>query len=44
MLHNFKVNDLVLLYDSKFDKFLGKFRIHYLGPYVVKEIIDGGAV
>jgi len=24
-LHKFKVNDLVLLYDSKFAKFLGKF-------------------
>jgi len=24
-LHMFKVNDMVLLYDSKFTKFLGKF-------------------
>lgn len=24
-LRTFKVNDLVLLYDNKFDKFLGKF-------------------
>ena len=31
-LRTFKVNDLVLLYDSKFDKFLGKFRMHWLGP------------
>jgi len=43
-LHTFKVNALVLLYDSKFDKFLGKFRMHSLGPYVIKEITDGGVV
>ena len=35
-LHTFKVNDLVLLYDSKFDKFPGKFWMHCLGPYVIK--------
>eukprot|EP00253_Pinus_taeda_P009258 PITA_09258 len=40
----FKVNDLVLLYDSKFENFPGKFRMHSLGPYVVKEVTDGGAV
>ena len=27
-LHTFQVNDLVLLYDSKFDKFPRKFRMH----------------
>ena len=43
-LRTFKVNDLVLLYDKKFDKFPGKFWMHWLGPYVIKEIIDGGAV
>ena len=43
-LHTFKVNDLVLLYDNKFDKFPGKFRMHWLGPYVIKEIIDDGVV
>ena len=43
-LRTFKVNDLVLLYDSKFTKFLGKFQMHWLGPYTVKEITDGGAV
>eukprot|EP00253_Pinus_taeda_P012816 PITA_12816 len=43
-LRTFKVNDLVLLYDSKFDKFLGKFQMHWLGPYFIKEIIDGGVV
>ena len=43
-MRTFKVNDLVLLYDSKFDKFPGKFRMNSLGPYVVKEVTDGGAV
>jgi len=43
-LRTFKVNDLVLLYDSKFDKFPGKLRMHWMGPYVIKEITDGGAV
>jgi len=41
-LCTFKVNNLVLLYDSKFEKFLGKFRMHWL--YVVKEVTDRGAV
>ena len=40
----FKVNDLVLVYDSKFVKFPRKLKIHWLGPYVIKEITDGGAV
>lgn len=39
--HTFKVNDLVLLYDNKFIKFLGKFQMHWLGPYIIKEIIYG---
>ena len=43
-LHTFKVNELVLIYDSKFTKFPGKFQMHWLRPYVVKEIIGGGAV
>ena len=43
-LCTFKVNDLVLLYDSKFDKFPGKIQMHCLGPYVIKEITDSGAV
>ena len=29
----FQTGDLVLLYDSKFVKFLGKFKMHWLGPY-----------
>ena len=43
-LCSFKVNGLVLIYDTKFDKFLQKFRMHWLGPYVIKEIINGQAV
>ena len=34
----------MLLYDSKFDKFPGNLRMHWLGPYVIKEITDGGVV
>eukprot|EP00253_Pinus_taeda_P026871 PITA_26871 len=43
-LPTFKFNDLVLLYDSNFEKFLGKFKMHWLGPYMVQEITDGGTV
>ena len=43
-LRTFKENDLVLLYDSKFDKFPKKIRMHWLGCYIVKEVIDGGVV
>ena len=43
-MRTFKVNDLVLLYDSKFEKLPWKFRMHWLGPYVIKEITEGGAV
>jgi len=43
-MSTFKVNDLVLLFDIKFDKFLGKFHMHWLGPYVINEITNGGAV
>ena len=35
---------LVLLYDNKFAKFSGKFCMHWLGPYQVKHITNGGAV
>lgn len=43
-LRTFKVNDLVLLYDSKFDKFRRKFKMHWLGPYVIKEITNDSVV
>ena len=40
----FKEGDLVLLYDSKFAKFPGKFCMHWLGPYQVKYVTNGGVV
>ena len=40
----FQVGDLVLLYDSKFIKFPGKFKTHWLGPYQIQQITDGGAI
>ena len=43
-LQTFKVDDLVLLYDNKSDKFPRNFRMHWLGPSVIKEITNGGAV
>jgi len=43
-LCTFKVNDLVLLYDIRFGRFLEKFRMHYLGAYVIKEITNCGAI
>lgn len=35
--------DLVLLYDSRFQKFPGKFWLHWLGPYKVKIIYENGS-
>lgn len=32
------------MYDKKFTKFLGKFQMHWLGPYVISDISNGGAV
>ena len=40
----FKVGGLVLIYDSKSLKYLGKLKIHWLGPYVVVHIIEASAV
>ena len=40
----FNEGDLVLLYDSKFAKFPGKFSMHWLGPYQVMYVTNGGAV
>jgi hypothetical protein len=40
----FKEGDLVLLYDSKSFQHPGKLRMHWLGPYKVKYVIDGGAL
>jgi transposase InsO family protein len=38
----FKQGDLVLVYDSKFMNHPGKFRIHWLGPYEVSYVTEGG--
>ena len=40
----FQTGDLVLLYDSKFIKFPGKFKTHWLGPYQIQQVTEGGAV
>ena len=40
----FNVGDLVLLYESKFAKFPGKICMHWLGPYQVKHVTNGGVV
>ena len=37
-------NDLVLLYDSRFQKFLGKFKIRWFGPYRVLKSYPNGSV
>jgi hypothetical protein len=42
--HIKKKGDLVLLYDIKFFQHLGKFRMHWVGPYEVKTVTDGGSV
>lgn len=39
----FKNEDLVLQYDNKLVKFLGKFKMHWLGSYIVRDILDGGS-
>ena len=40
----FEIVILVLMYDSEIFKHPGKLKGHWLGPYVVKEIIEGGAL
>jgi hypothetical protein len=40
----FKAGDLVLMYDNKSIQHLGKLRMHWLGPYEVKTVTDGGVV
>ena len=37
-----KARDLVLMYDNKFARFPGKFCMHWLGPYQVKHVTEGG--
>jgi hypothetical protein len=40
----FKQGDMVLVYNNKFMKHPGKFRTHWLGPYEIAYITEGGAV
>ena len=40
----FQIGNLVLLYDSKFVKFPGKFKTHWLGPYQIQQVTEGGAI
>ena len=37
-------NDLVLLYDSHFQKFPSKFKMHWFGPYRVLKSYPNGSV
>ena len=37
-----KEGDLVLMYDNKFVRFLGKFCMHWLGTYQVRHVTEGG--
>jgi hypothetical protein len=36
----FQVGALVLLYDNTFLKHPGKFRTHWLGPYVIRYVTE----
>jgi hypothetical protein len=38
----FKQGHLVLVYENKFIKHLGKFRMHWLGPYEITYVTEGG--
>jgi hypothetical protein len=40
----FKEGDLVLLYDNRYLQHPGKFKMHWLGPYQVEAITNGGVV
>ena len=40
----FQQGDLVLLYDNKFLKHLGKLQMHWLGPYLFNYITSIGGV
>jgi transposase InsO family protein len=41
---SFKQGDLVFVYDSKFKKHPRKFKTHWLGPYEVAYVTEGGAM
>jgi hypothetical protein len=38
----FQVGDLVLIYDNKFMQHPWKFRMHWLGPYVIQHVTEIG--
>jgi len=40
----FLVGDLVVLYDSKFLKHLGKLMTHWLGPFVIHSVTEASAI
>jgi hypothetical protein len=40
----FKEGDLVFMYDSKSHQHPRKLRMHWLGPYEVTTVTDGGVV
>jgi hypothetical protein len=42
-IKEFNQGDMVLVYDSKFMKHPGKFRTHWMGPYEVAYVTEGGA-
>jgi hypothetical protein len=39
----FKEGDLVLVYDRNFIKHFRKFKMHWLGPYKIVYVTEGGA-
>ena len=43
---DYKEGDLVLLFDSRYQHFKGKGKLHtrWLGPYIVKKMFDNGSV
>ena len=43
-VRQFKVGDQVLVYDSRYYKFLGKLQIRWLGPFTVLEVFDNGSM
>jgi hypothetical protein len=41
-MKSFRQGDLVLVYESKFIKHPGKFRTHWLEPYEIAYVTEGG--
>ena len=41
---SFRVNDHVLLYDSRYLDFPGKFQLRWQGPYKVMEVFPNGSI